>query len=256
MSDANARPRASNTKSSYTCIVIIGLLIVAFAFILVTLGNLLESHFENLAFALPGLILSLVIAGLVWKYGRWALVVAVIYAVLGLLFISGFFEYGLGNPNSFFDFVPNVLLLVGIVLGLVGGTVAFIQRRRSDPRTVLTGLERRTLGAIGVVLVALAVMSGVLMVTERASVSAQDRVGAIELRMKAVQFKPEQLEVEAGKPARVVIENDDLLVHTFTIKEMDIDVVVGPKSEVLVALPSVGPGTFLSTPAKCRATRT
>lgn len=42
----------------------------------------------------------------------------------------------------------------------------------------------------------------------------------------------------------MVIENDDLLVHTFTIKEMDIDIVVGPKSEVLVALPPSGPGTF------------
>lgn len=201
MSEANASPRVSNTKSSYTRIVIIGFLLVVFAFIVIAVGNLLDRTFENLGFSLISLIPTLVIAGLVWKYGRWALVVAVIFALFGLVFVSGFFEYGLGNPNSFFDFVPNVLILVGIVLVLVGGVVAFIQRRRSDPRIVLTGVERRTLGAVGVVLVALAITSSILTVTERASVSAQDRVGAIELRMKVVKFKPEQLQVQASEAA-------------------------------------------------------
>ena len=49
----------------------------------------------------------------------------------------------------------------------------------------------------------------------------------------------------AGKPVKFVIRNRDLTVHTFTIKELGIDVKVLPGSEELIELSSPPAGTYV-----------
>ena len=47
------------------------------------------------------------------------------------------------------------------------------------------------------------------------------------------------------------MDNDDLIIHTFTVQtldieitKLDIDITVGPKSETLVELPPLEPGDY------------
>ena len=44
-----------------------------------------------------------------------------------------------------------------------------------------------------------------------------------------------------------MVENEDLIIHTFTIEDLDIDVTVGPRSETLVELPAMEPGVYKYT---------
>ena len=65
--------------------------------------------------------------------------------------------------------------------------------------------------------------------------------------MKNVKFEPGSLEISGGEKTQVVINNTDLIVHTFTLKKLDMDFVVGPDSEVLIQLPEIPPGLYTYT---------
>ena len=70
------------------------------------------------------------------------------------------------------------------------------------------------------------VISGTLHLINIESVGADDKAGAITIEMKDGAFEPGQLTVRTGELVRFVIKNRDLTVHTFTIKELGIDVKV------------------------------
>ena len=123
-----------------------------------TIVNVLESNPSILVPTIPSLVVTLLVAGLVWTFGRWALIVAAIFAILAGLVNGGVLAYGLDNLESFFDFVPPVLLSGGFLLAFVGGITAFIERRAASPRTTATAPERGIFGAIGAALVALAIV--------------------------------------------------------------------------------------------------
>ena len=81
--------------------------------------------------------------------------------------------------------------------------------------------------------------------TSLESVSPDEKAAAISVDMENSAFKPAQLTVPAGKPAKFVIKNRDLTVHTFTIKELGIDVKVLSGSEELIELSSPPAGTYV-----------
>jgi plastocyanin len=88
------------------------------------------------------------------------------------------------------------------------------------------------------------VVSGILTVTGRSTVSAEERVGAVVVKMKQLEFEPDQMEASTGEAPRVVVENDDPFLHTFSISDFDIDVTVKPGSEELVELPELAAGSY------------
>jgi plastocyanin len=63
--------------------------------------------------------------------------------------------------------------------------------------------------------------------------------------MRDSAFEPAQPTVPAGKPAKFVIKNRDLTVHTYTIEALGIDVNVLPGSEELTELSSLTAGTYV-----------
>ena len=230
----------------YTRVTISGLALLAVA-------HLLLATTGWLFFAIVGLILSLLAAGLVWKYGRWALIVAVVLALLSAAVSSHVMDYGLESPDSFFDFVPSITAIAGFLMAFIGGIVAFVQQRRGSARTVATGVERGTFGSVMAALVVLTIMSVILTPLGRESLSAEERAGGTLVLMKNVRFErnvrfePDRLFATTGSSLRLVVDNDDLVIHTFTIKDLDIDVTVGPKSETLVELPALRPGEYKIT---------
>ena len=156
-------------------------------------------------------------------------------------------DYGLESPDSFFDFVPSITAIAGFLMAFIGGIVAFVQQRRGTARTVATGVERGTFGSVMAALVVLTIMSVILTPLGRETLSAEERAGGILVLMKNVRFEPDRLFATTGSSLRLVVDNDNLVIHTFTIEDLDIDVTVGPKSEALVELPALRPGEYKIT---------
>ena len=151
----------------------------------------------------------------------------------------------LGTFNSFFDAGLFIPAMVSLIVAGVAGIVGFLQHRRGATRDVSTAGERWVLRATAAMVVGLMAVSGTLHLTSLESVSADERAGAISIDMKNSAFEPAQLTVPAGKPAKFVIRNRDLTVHTFTIEALGINVKVLPGSEELIELPAPPAGTHV-----------
>ena len=122
--------------------------------------------------------------------------------------------------------------------------MTFVQIRRGGARVEATAVERNALRGIAVVVAVVVVVSGVITLAARDTVEEAERAGAIEVLMKRTKFKTERLEGKAGETLRLVLKNDDLYIHTFTIEELDIDVTVGPRGEKSLELTPADAGTF------------
>ncbi len=223
------------THSFYTRVAVAGLMLFALVMFVFSIVTLINGDPVGLGIFIIFAVLSVIFAGLVWRFGRWALVLAALWGVPNLW---GFlFLYPL---NSFFDFVLPLLLTVGALLALVGAVVAFVQQRRGTVRKVFTRAERRTFGAIATALVALVVLSGTLHIVGLTSVSAEVEAGAIVVEMKNDYLVPDRLEIPVGETAPIVVKNKDFFVHTFEIDKLGVKHTVLPFSELLIELrPSI-----------------
>ena len=190
----------------------------------------------------------MIFAGLMLRFGRWALALAALWGFLNLFWGYLFLVLSLSYPNSFFDFVLPLLLTVGAILAVVGAIVAFVQQRRGTVRREFTRAERRTFTAIAVVLVALTILSGSLHIAGLTTVTLQDEEGAVVVEMKNSYLSPERLELRVGETVRLAVKNNDFFVHTFEIDVLGIEHTVLPFSELLIELrpPKAGEFTYLS----------
>ena len=117
------------TRPLYTRVAIVGLFLfalVSLAFAIIPTGG----EAGTLEFFIISIVLSVIVAGLVWRFGRWALVLAALWGILNLLLWGRLLVLSLSYPNSFFDFVLPLMLTVGALLAVVGAIVAFVQQRR------------------------------------------------------------------------------------------------------------------------------
>ena len=90
----------------------------------------------------------------------------------------------------------------------------------------------------------LTVLSVILTPLGRETVSAEDGAGSSLVVMKNVRFEPDSFPATAGSALRLVVENNDLIIHTFTIETLGIDVTVSPKSETLAELSPQAAGEY------------
>ena len=186
-----------------------------------------EGVFFGITIAVP-----LVAAALVWRFGAWSKVLGVVVA-LGVAFMLFWVVFGLAYPASVADFLPAVLLPLGVVLAVAGGVAAIVQQRRGRLEVTATTAERRVAAvALGAAVVALAV-SGALTLMGR---SAADSAGALTVTIKDFAFSEETYVVPADEAATIVVRNSDAFVHTFTVPELGIDEVVPPGGDAVVEL--------------------
>ena len=166
------------------------------------------------------------------------LVVAVVVGMM--LFWTAF---GLATPDSFFDFVPGLLVLPGAVVALVAGIAAIRAQRRGDLVDHPGAGERKVMAVGAGLVVLLAVVSGVLTLVGRQTVDV-DRAD-VTIAMRDFEFDPDGAEVDLQPGDTVLVRNDDPFSHTFTIDELGIDVVLGPGSEELVTIPEDASGGYV-----------
>lgn len=226
--------------------------VCALGFALIALGSLVAlgwglatgSAGDALAFALPVVVVGLLIAGAVWRWGRWALVVAAVLSLLLLALVVPFSLFSLGHPESGADFIPVVLASLGAGLGLVGSGVALVQWRRRTVRANPTRAERLLLSSLLGVVALTVLFSAVLTLTSRTALAAEAKAGAVSVHMKNFSFTPNTLEIQPGQTVRVVVSNEDATLHTFTMPGAGVDVSVPPGSEKIVEFQAPASGTY------------
>ncbi len=200
-------------------------------------GLALGGGSDEVPFLLGTLAVALVGAFLVWRFGSWSKIVGIVLA-LGLMMMLFWTVFGLFTPNSFFDFVPGLLVPPGAIIAIVGCIAALVAARRS--RTEEATGERKTIRTVVAIVGALAVLSAVLTFTARSTVAEGTDV-ATTVTASDFQF-PDTVEVSAGDT--ILLRNNDAFLHTFTVDDLDIDVAMGPESEVLVEIPE-GSGSYV-----------
>lgn len=217
--------------------------LVVHAVLVTSLGAAIYGVSETAAYAAGFGLANLIVAGLAWRIGRWMLALAAVWAVLNLAFHLPFVLPGLRYPASLLDFGLAIPMMLALVAAAAAGGAGYARHRGwsggPSPAT-----ERHALATVVAAALALVAVSGVLQVTSGASVSATERAGATEVAMRTLRFEPVMLTVDSGRTARLVIENRDLVVHTFTIDELGIDKGLLPGSEVLIEVPDVPAGTY------------
>ena len=233
------------THPVYTRVAIVGLLLFALVSFVFSILTLIDGDAVTLGVFVISIVLSVVFAGLMWRFGRWALVLTAVWGFLNLYWGWLLVVLSLRYPNSFFDFVLPLLLTVGALLAVVGAIVAFVQQRRGTVRKVFTRAERRTFGAIAAALVALVVLSGTLHIAGLTTASTEAEAGAIVVEMRNSYLSPDRLEIPLGETARIVVKNNDFFVHTFEIDALGVEHTVLPFSELLIELRPSNTGEFI-----------
>lgn len=193
-------------------------------------------------FALP------IVAGLggAWLVRRSRTLWKVLGIVLGLLIALMLFwtAFGLAEPASFFDFVPGLLVVPGMLIALIAGVASIRSRTRGGASVASAEGGERTaatvvLAGVGV----LAAVSAVLTISGRETVSDADAASA-DVVVDLKDFEFDQASYDAAGGATILVRNSDPFLHTFTIEALDIDVEITPGSEKLITVPSTA-GTYV-----------
>jgi plastocyanin len=198
----------------------------------------LEDSEDAFFFVIVGLI-AWVGAFLVWRFGTWAKFVGILCAlvVAGAVWWTIF---ALQSPTSFFDFMPAVLVVPGALIAIIAAISAIVAKRRGHGSEVAVGGERMAIRLVVGIVVVLALLSGGL--TFAGATDVEDSDADVVVVLSNFEFDKEQYTFEPG--TAVLVRNEDPFLHTFTVDEIGIDIVVGPASEELVEIPDE-PGSYV-----------
>ena len=240
MTDTTVTPGDDVATARGTRLATVGLLMAATGPLLLLAATLLWGlDTDEIGFLVVATVAALAGAWLVNRPRTAAKVAGIVLAVLvaGALFWTAF---GLAEPTSFFDFVPGLLVVPGVLLALIAGITSIRARKRGRP---LGGGERRAAVAVLGVVLLLAGLSGALTLTSRDTVDADDAARA-DLTVELQDFEFTRAGYDVGGDTTVLVKNSDPFAHNFTVDALDIDVDLGPGSEKLVTIPA-RPGTYV-----------
>jgi plastocyanin len=208
--------------------------------VILILNVLLLGGGDFLGFMIGITIFAAILAAAVWRFDKqWARIVALVGTVL-VLMSSFWFIFGLFQPFSPLEFVSGLAFTIGIVLAFVGGVTAIRASRKGKvgPTSREGRLRPVVAGIIGVA----AVVSSVGFMVTKSTVSEADAAGAAHLDIVEFEFTPEVAAVPVG--GKLLITNSDLFTHDFTLDEFGIAATIGPRSEILIDVPTSAPGTY------------
>ena len=222
------------TKSRWTRLAALGFVMLALSPILLLLAAFLWGlDTSEAGFFIGVAIVALIGAFLVSRFGTWAKAVGIVLAIVSFMPIF-WTAFGLFSPAAFFDFVPGVLSVLGVLSALIGSIAALVASRRGHHTSVPEGGERRALRIIPTVVVVLAVLSAVMTFTGRTSADP----GGAETTVVMSDFEYDKDEYQVQGGSTVYVRNDDPYLHSFTIEELDVDVFLTPGSEELIEIPA------------------
>lgn len=137
----------------------------------------------------------------------------------------------LGHPESAPAFILTLLSTVGAVLALIGGLGAFFGRPSGPVRTLV-------LGAAGVF------VAGTVMSVAMASATDADAAldADVAVTAAALEWQPLDIRLDSGATG-VWVENQDGVRHTFTVKELGVDLEIPALTSRRIDI-DAAPGTY------------
>lgn len=220
----------------------LGLLMAALGPILMLLAGLVWGLDigEDLPFFLIPAVVGMIGAFQVLRFNAlWAKVAGIVVAILtaGPVFWTVFRLFA---PNSFFDFVPGLLVMPGAIIAIVGCVAGIVAHRRGKADASPADGERKTIRTVLAVVGVLAVASAIFTFVGKESVGEGEADTSIALT--DFEFDKESYTFDGG--TKILVRNDDPFIHSFTIDGLDIDEMLSPGSEVLVEIPDE-PGDYV-----------
>ena len=186
---------------------------------------------------------ALALAAVAWRFDRWyGTAPAAIGAAL-LLAQGPFMVPSLGRFASGLEFFWSWITLTTSLFVLVFAIADLAARKRRKggrPRTALV----RTFAGVTLAVVLAGMASGLATVTSRSTVSADERQGAIEVTYRDSSVVQKRIDVNAGTPVRIVVDNRDVMYHDFDVKGQDVNVGLNPKESKIVRFTIGTPGTY------------
>lgn len=208
-------------------------------FLLVALSYVVAAAAGNLTGAVgafpPFAVLAVGMALLIWATGRFYVPGLAIGAFLILVF-GAFGGVQVIHPESFADFIPVVLRVLGSALATVGCAVAWRQRRRGSLRPSSVA-ERRAVIVGAIVLALVAAGSAALTYTGSKTVDVGGRE-AVVVVTEGDEFIPSEVRIKREETMLVLVRNRDSYAHTFSIDELAVDEYIAPRAEHLIRLPA------------------
>jgi len=187
--------------------------------------------------------LALTSGAAIYLWHPWGLVVGILGGLVGITFSLDSIGTNLSSPDSFFDFAYRpVIWSGGTVLVLGGSAAGLLQHVRG--RTTGEGppaIVRAARGLIAFVAV-VSIGSAALTVVRIDRVSAGEREDATVLTISGWAFESRTLTIDSRGAAKLVIENNDANVHTFTVDALGLDTRLGPFDDTLIVIDSPTPG--------------
>jgi plastocyanin len=197
----------------------------------------------DLVFPIIIAVIALVVGALITFIPQpWGLIFAVLGGIFCLLFASDGLDLSLGNPDSFFDFIFPLFFIAGAILllsGGIGGLIHHFRHSEGNSNQTLVTVAKGIVAVVGVLMV----ISAVLTVVNLGSASASEKEGAAYVKAKDTKFSTDKL--SASPTGKIAFDNRDPILHTLTIDDLDIDLVVGPGSHEVVTLENAKAGDYI-----------
>jgi len=201
--------------------------------------------FTGIALALAGVVSGLIATG--W---RWTPLLGAALYVLLFFNIAPTLLTALSHPGDTYLFAINVIFLALAAVGITAGIGATVQNYRRDaadrpaPRWLAAGLTGLTGAILGAILVA--ALAGASTDTG-AGVSPQTMEALPSFATQRSQFAPTALNAHVGQPVALRLDNRDDTPHTFTIKELNVDVYMPAGKSALALFTPTKAGAYTIT---------
>jgi cupredoxin-like protein len=209
--------------------------LAVWGFLLVALSYVLAGATGNLTGVLGAIppfgIIAVVLAVLIRVTGRF-LLVGLVFAILFALAFVTFGLQALNHIESFPDFAPALMRVIGSISAATGCSIARHQRRAGSLRPG-TPAERRVMRVAAVALVALMAGSAAVTYTGSKTVDVGGR-DAVLVITEGDEFVPSRFSFKPGASELILVRNRDAYAHTFSVDELTLDEYVGPRAEKLV----------------------
>ena len=231
------RTDIASRQLSYARLTVVGLLVIV-------LGSLLATVPEPFI-GPPATALSLLVAAVVWRFGRWTLLLSALYALPPLIISVALLSFTFIHLDSFLQFIPLLLVLgIGSLMSLIAGTRGFANYRRGRAAPVSPETARRWLRTALAAVVVLSIASAALASAGRSTVAAGAAAGATEIVLQFPNIEPSAIEVGVGQTVRLLVRNDDWGLHTFTMAGLDVDYAMRPRGSRLIEFTPTEAGEY------------
>lgn len=247
-SNTHARP----ARPFYTRIALFGIAMYLAVELVILAATLVLLPHSELWYPLLVGSLALASGAVIYLWHPWGLIVGVTVGLVGITFSLDNIGANLSSPDSFFNFAYRpVIWAGGTVLILSGSSAGLVQHLRHRTTHDGPAWVMRAAGGVIALVVAVSLLSATLTVVGIDRISADDRRDAIVITASGWRFSPREVAVASGGPVKLIVENNDAVVHTFTLDALDLDQRLGPFDDTLVVIdiPSSGRYEF-----RCRIT--